>query len=121
MAVQKAEAEKKQDQFSLLNKEKDIQSLQLKKQKQFRDYLLIGLGPFTHHRFRWLLQLPYPPAIKLQTLRNKIASDLHDDMGSTLSSISIFSQMAQQQSKEVNPFLETIGESSQKCWMPWLI
>src|SRR5690606_367537 len=44
----------------------------------------------------------------------KIASDLHDDVGSTLSSISIFSQMVQQQSKEVNPMLETIEESSRK-------
>ena len=47
-------------------------------------------------------------------LRNKIASDLHDDVGSTLSSISLFSQMAQQQSKEVIPMLETIGDSSRK-------
>ena len=114
LAVQRAEAEKKQDQFSLLNKEKDIQSLQLKKQKQFRNYLLIGLAlllitasvGYYSYRTRQLL--------KLQTLRNKIASDLHDDVGSTLSSISIFSQMAQQESKEVNPLLETIGESSRK-------
>jgi signal transduction histidine kinase len=35
-------------------------------------------------------------------------------VGSTLSSISIFSQMAQQQSKEVIPMLETIEESSRK-------
>lgn len=52
--------------------------------------------------------------LKLQILRNKIASDLHDDVGSTLTSISIFSQMAQQQSKETIPLLETIGESSRK-------
>src|SRR6185436_16927186 len=51
---------------------------------------------------------------KLQTLRNKIASDLHDDIGSTISSISIFSQMAQQQSKEVIPLLETIGDNSRR-------
>ena len=50
----------------------------------------------------------------MQTLRNKIASDLHDDVGSTLSSISIFSEMAKQQSKEVIPMLDTIGESSRR-------
>ena len=114
MAVQKAEAEMKQDQFVLLNKEKDIQSLQLKKQKQFRNYLLIGLAlllitasvGYYSYRTRQLL--------KLQMLRNKIASDLHDDVGSTLSSISIFSQMALQQSKQLNPLLDSIGESSRK-------
>ena len=52
--------------------------------------------------------------LKLQTLRNKIASDLHDEVGSTLSSISIFSQIAQEQTKEVIPLLDTIGESSRK-------
>jgi signal transduction histidine kinase len=52
--------------------------------------------------------------MKLQTLRNKIASDLHDDVGSTLSSISIFSEMVKEQSSEVNPMLEQIGDSSRK-------
>src|SRR5690606_1940836 len=52
--------------------------------------------------------------LKLQTLRNKIASDLHDDVGSTLSSIHIFSEMARNQSKEVLPMLDTISESSKK-------
>ena len=52
--------------------------------------------------------------LKLQTLRNKIASDLHDDVGSTLSSIAIFSEIAQQQSKDVMPLLQTISDSSRK-------
>ena len=97
-----------------MNKENDIQTLQLKKQKQFRNYLLIGLGLLTHNRFCCYNSYRTRQQLKLQTLRNKIASDLHDDVGSTLSSISIFSQMAQQQSKEVIPLLETIGESSRK-------
>ncbi|MBA3647218.1 MAG: hypothetical protein H0W62_01485 [Chitinophagales bacterium] len=52
--------------------------------------------------------------VKLQRIRNKIASDLHDDVGSTLSSISIFSELAKQQSKEVSPLLDQIGEHSRK-------
>ncbi|MDZ4823893.1 MAG: triple tyrosine motif-containing protein [Flavobacteriales bacterium] len=32
--------------------------------------------------------------LKLQSVRNKIASDLHDDMGATLSSINIYSKLA---------------------------
>ena len=114
LTVQKTEAEKKRNQLILVSKENDIQSLQIKKQKQFRNYLLIGLvllittASFGYYNYR-TRQL-----LRLQMLRNKIASDLHDDVGSTLSSISIFSQMAQQKSKEVNPLLDIIGESSRK-------
>lgn len=113
-AGHKAESEKNQGQLVLLNKEKAIQTLELNKQKQLKKYLIAGialllvLAFFVYRNHRTRQQL------KLQTLRNKIASDLHDDIGSTLSSISIFSQMAQQQSKEVLPMLDTIGESSRK-------
>jgi signal transduction histidine kinase len=112
------EFDKKEDSLKLQqvlsNKEKDIQTLELNKQKSLKNYLLVGivllgiLSFFVYKNYRTRQKL------NLQTLRNKIASDLHDDVGSTLSSISIFSQMAQQQSKEVNPLLETIGESSRK-------
>ena len=113
-AAQKAEADKKQEQLVALSKEKDIQMLEAKKQKQTKNYFIAGLvlvlvlSFFIYRNYRTRQQL------KLQTLRNKIASDLHDDVGSTLSSISMFAQMAQSQSKEVIPALETIGESSRK-------
>jgi signal transduction histidine kinase len=112
--AQKADADIKQGQLVLLNKEKAIQTLELNKQKSLKNYLLAGivllgiLSFFVYKNYRTRQKL------NLQTLRNKIASDLHDDVGSTLSSISIFSQMAQQQSKETIPLLETIGESSRK-------
>jgi len=32
--------------------------------------------------------------LRLQHIRNKIASDLHDDIGSTLNSISVYSEVA---------------------------
>jgi signal transduction histidine kinase len=114
LAAQVTETEKKQSQLLILNKEKDIQSLQIQKQVLFRNYLLIGLAlliiaaSFAYYSYRTRQQL------RLQMLRNKIASDLHDDVGSTLSSISMFSQMAQQQSKENIPLLDTIGDHSRK-------
>ena len=52
--------------------------------------------------------------LQLQNIRNKIASDLHDDVGSTLSSIALFSEVAQHQSKDVLPMLQSINESSRK-------
>ena len=108
------ESEKKDKEIELLNKENDIQQLQLKKQKQAKYYFIAGLTLFSVLAFFVYRTYRTRQKVKLLTLRNKIASDLHDDVGSTLSSISIFSQMAQQQSKEVIPMLETIGESSRK-------
>ena len=113
-AVQKTEADKRREQLAVLNKEKEIQSLELKKQKLTKNYFIAGLILFALISFFIYRNYRTRQQLKLQTLRNKIASDLHDDIGSTLSSISIFCQVAQQQSKEVIPLLETIGESSRK-------
>ncbi|WP_164851434.1 sensor histidine kinase [Larkinella soli] len=53
---------------------------------------------------------------RLEAIRNRIATDLHDDMGSTLSSIRIFSDVVQQQigpvRPEAVPILERISTSA---------
>jgi len=110
----KAEAGKTQEQLAVLNKEKKIQELELKKEKLTKNYFIAGLGVFLVLSFFIYRNYQTRQEVKLLTIRNKIAIDLHDDVGSTLSSISMFSQMAQAQSKEHIPALETIGESSRK-------
>lgn len=55
--------------------------------------------------------------LKRQAMRNKIASDLHDNIGSTLSSISVYSQVAEIQSRKQNTtalddVLQKIGNAS---------
>jgi two-component sensor histidine kinase len=51
---------------------------------------------------------------RLQAMRNNIASDLHDDIGSTLNSISIYSEVARQQAGKEVPALDLIGMNSRK-------
>jgi signal transduction histidine kinase len=47
---------------------------------------------------------------QLQNIRNSIADDLHDDIGSTLSSISIMNELAKAKSPQAIPLLTSIGE-----------
>jgi signal transduction histidine kinase/ligand-binding sensor domain-containing protein len=75
-------------------------------------YLLIVIVIFAllyaFHKYR-LRQ-----ALKVELMRARIASDLHDDVGSTLSSISMLSEMAKKQDKEemLAKALSRIGENS---------
>jgi ligand-binding sensor domain-containing protein len=53
--------------------------------------------------------------IRLEKMRSSISSDLHDEVGATLSSISIFSEMAKQSvpaNSKAEPFLQRIGDRS---------
>jgi two-component system sensor histidine kinase UhpB len=50
----------------------------------------------------------------LQNIRNRIASDLHDDIGSTLNSISVYSEVAKNDPDKKEYSLNMIGESSRK-------
>jgi len=114
LATQKAVTERKQSELEVLDKQREIQTIELKKQRQLKTYLWIGLVLLSILSILAYWNYRNRQQVKVQSLRNKIAIDLHDDIGSTLSSISIFSQMAQKQSKETIPLLETIGENSRK-------
>lgn len=72
--------------------------------------LLITGSLFAFYRYR-IRQL-----VKMERMRTRIATDLHDDIGATLSSISMYSDALKQQVKETLPHLEPVldkmGENS---------
>lgn len=95
-------------------KQMAVADVEIKKQKLLKNSFIGGLALvmilsfFVYNNFRTANKL------KLQNIRNKIASDLHDDVGSTLNSISVYSEVAKQKSHAVVEELEQIGNASRK-------
>jgi signal transduction histidine kinase len=106
--------EKKEQEIALLKKDQQLSHANLEKQKavltaqnailakqKFFEYgtvlflaLLVLIGFLVINRYRIVHRARR--AIELEKMRNLIARDLHDDIGSTLSSINILSKVALQ-------------------------
>ncbi len=74
-------------------------------------FLIVVLVGYAFYRYR-LTQ-----AFKLQAIRDRIAGDLHDEVGSNLSNIYIFSNVAQQKANgndETAPLLQKITDYTQQ-------
>src|SRR4030095_13728204 len=108
------ETEKKEREITVLTKDKQIQDTEIKKQTLLKNSLIGGLVLvivlffFIYNNYRTRQKL------KLENIRNNIAADLHDDIGSTLNSISLFSEVAKQQAGKPIPALDQIGVSARK-------
>ena len=76
----------------------------------FRLLVLAAVGLVFYGLYRYRVQ----ELKRLQIIRNNIARDLHDDIGSTLNSISIYSEVAKQQAGKEIPALDLIGANSRK-------
>jgi signal transduction histidine kinase len=63
---------------------------------------LIGLAVYA------FIKLREKQYLQLQTMRNKIANDLHDDVGSALSTINLYSEVAKMKTEKENEELKTI-------------
>ncbi len=75
----------------------------------FMSICIFGLGSLLFALYRYRIS----QILKLQKVRNRIATDLHDDIGTTLTNISILSQLSDkslQGQQEAKEYLQRISE-----------
>lgn len=114
----KYESTLKQEKINQLSKENEIQELQLKNKNQQKNlalisFLALGLfGGLGFYRFKEKKSQEKKNALLTERLR--LSSELHDEVGSTLSGISMYSHLAQSQLKEHNEPLKTSLDTIQQ-------
>jgi two-component system, NarL family, sensor histidine kinase UhpB len=114
-------AKTQEQQLKLAAQEKALKDQELKSQRQFRNMIIGGaalLGLLSLILFnRYQLKRKLNEQKALQVIRNNIASDLHDEVGSTLTSIHILSGVSQKNIEKdkvkVAHMLQKITEQSQ--------
>lgn len=95
---EKYNSEKKEKEIALLKKDQELQSLELARERANTTIIalvlisVVVISLLLVNRYRVMNRARRE--IELEKVRNHIARDLHDDIGSTLSSINIMSQLA---------------------------
>jgi two-component system, NarL family, sensor histidine kinase UhpB len=109
--------EKKEKEIELLKKDQELHTLAFSRQKVIIVSIavalvsVIAIGFLSINRYRVMNRAKR--AIEIEKVRNNIARDLHDDIGSTLSSINILSQVALvEEDGNTQTHLQQIGEQS---------
>jgi two-component system sensor histidine kinase UhpB len=113
-------AKNKEQELQLSKQEKELQQKQLQNQRQFRNLMIGGIVLLLlavaalFNRFQLKKKLEQQQA--LLDMRNAIARDLHDEIGSTLTSINILSQVSknnlEKDQQKTSTLLQKITEQS---------
>jgi two-component system sensor histidine kinase UhpB len=110
------EKEKKEKEIALLKKDKELSKLELSRERANTTIIIIALisvviiSTLLVNRYRVLNRTRR--LVELERMRNTIARDLHDDIGSTLSSINIISQMALKDANGSTSHFQRIAQHS---------
>ena len=108
--------DKKEKEIALLKKDQELQKLDLGRQQANTTIIIIALisviviSIVLVNRYRVLNRTRR--LVEMERMRNTIARDLHDDIGSTLSSINIISQMALQEKNGNGEHFQRIAQHS---------
>ncbi|NOT90984.1 histidine kinase [Ferruginibacter sp.] len=113
-------AKTNEQQLQLAEKEKQLQDRKLKNSETSRNFILAGIGLLailTYFLFnRYQLKRKIQEQEALLTVRSNIAKDLHDEIGSTLTSIKILSEVSEKNlhkdPNKASSFLQKITEQS---------
>lgn len=109
-------SEKKEREIELLKKDQQLKALQLGRQQANTAIVIVALisviviSALLLNRYRVLNRMKRQA--ELEEMRQHIARDLHDSIGSTLSSINIMSQLAMQESNGNSTQLQKIAAYS---------
>ncbi|MEP7376571.1 MAG: histidine kinase [Chitinophagaceae bacterium] len=115
------EFNKKEDQIKLLTTENELKTTLASKQKQQKNFAYAGIaailltGGYGFYRYRRRKKLQSQQAVLSERLR--ISSELHDEVGATLSGIAMYShltkeQMRKGQTAEIEKSLNVMQQSS---------
>lgn len=110
------EAEQKEQQIKLMAADADLKSQELRQNQLTIILLTIGIIFIIFASVVLLNRYRLKQQLKDVQFRNKIASDLHDDVGATLSSIKMYSEIIKRDLTDLQPntlmFLDKISENA---------
>jgi two-component system, NarL family, sensor histidine kinase UhpB len=117
--VKKYQTDQQDKEIALLKKDQQLQALELSEQRA--NYIisilvfvsLVTIGFLLVNRYRVMNRIKRQ--LELEAVRQHISRDLHDDIGSALSSINILSKVAQLEKQEnIQNYLHRIADQSAK-------
>ncbi|MBP8916286.1 MAG: tetratricopeptide repeat protein [Chitinophagales bacterium] len=112
------EVTQKEQQIVLLETENALKDKEKQVQIVFRNIALLLIGILFVFGILLINRYRINQKVKQLEIRNSIAADLHDDIGSTLSSIRMYSEIVSDQVKENNPesipLLQHMSENSKE-------